>query len=525
MAPLIRVQPIFSWAFQSGSSGTATVSGAGSTLNAYGVYVGYNGTGVLTVSNGGAVTATDFYVGGDSSNNGDGTVNIGAASGRAAVAPGQINAATLEFGSGDGHLVFNHTSQAYTFATRIIGDGDVTVEAGTTILSAVNTYTGDTLINGGTLLVNGSTNSSSLTVVHPGGTLGGTGTVGNVFVDDHATLAPGTTASIGTLTIDGLLMLCNCSTYAVKTGSAGSADRAVVTGVANLGGTLKVTPTTWIGATSTYTVLSSASGTTGNFDAASVTRPGLATLTRWNIVGNDVIVTLDRGILANALPGSASRNARSVADAIDRSLAAGATPSSQMIDLLGLPSEALTDATKQVSGEHAAGGQQAAYNASNQFMNVISDPFAFGRAPRRKSPRETGAPKPAPAGRSSLGAVSADAPRYVLARSALEFLGHGLRRQQQHERQQRGERHDEPHLRHCCRGRLHGSPATRCSASRSAAVASSFAVSDRSRQRRCRHGPDWFVRQTYDGRRLCLRRPLLHVSGRHHEPRVDGLGS
>ena len=50
-----------------------------------------------------------------------------------------------------------------------------------------------------------------------------------------------------------------------------------------------------------------------------------------------------------------------------------------MIDLLGLPSEALTDATKQVSGEHAAGGQQAAYNASNQFMNVISDPFAFGR--------------------------------------------------------------------------------------------------------------------------------------------------
>ena len=44
-------------------------------------------------------------------------------------------------------------------STRIIGDGDVTVEAGTTILSAVNTYTGDTLINGGTLLVNGSTNS------------------------------------------------------------------------------------------------------------------------------------------------------------------------------------------------------------------------------------------------------------------------------------------------------------------------------------------------------------------------------
>ncbi len=252
-------------------------------------------------------------------------------------------------------------------------------------------------------------------------------------------------------------MLCNCSTYSVKADNHGNADRAAVTGVANLGGMLKVAPTTWIGATSTYTILSSASGVNGTFDAGAVTRPGWATLTGWNIVGNDVFVTLDRGILANALPGSASRNARSVVDAIDRSLAAGATPSSQMIDLMGLSGAALTNATKQVSGEPAVGGQQAAYNASNQFMNVISDPFAFGRGLTGVA-GETGAPKPAPAGRSSLGAVSADAPHYVLADPRLNFWGYGLQRQQQHERQRRGERHDEPRLRHCCRRRLQALP-------------------------------------------------------------------
>jgi T5SS/PEP-CTERM-associated repeat protein/autotransporter-associated beta strand protein len=409
--------------FQSGSNGTATVSGAGSSLTAYGVYVGYNGTGTLTLSNGGAVNSTAFYIGGDNMvATGVGTVNIGAASGSAAVAPGQINAATVQFGDGTGELVFNHTSQNYTFAPVIAGAGEVTIEAGTTIFSAANTYTGDTTINGGTLLVNGSTYSPGIVFVNPGGTLGGTGRVGNTFIDDRATLAPGTPDSIGTLMIDGVLMMCNCSTYAVKTGVSGNADRTVVTGVANLGGTLKVTPTTWIGATSTYGIMTAVGGTTGDFDKASVTRPGLATLTGWNIVGNDVIVTLDRGYLANALPENASRSAKTIVNAIDNSLSGGATPSSRMVGLMSLSGAALTDATSQVSGQLSAAGQQAAYDASNQFMNAVFDPFAYGRGLAGSS-ATGGEPKPAPPGRSSLGAVSREAPRASFSDPRLRYWG------------------------------------------------------------------------------------------------------
>ncbi|MDQ8698471.1 autotransporter domain-containing protein [Hyphomicrobium sp. LHD-15] len=403
-----------------GSSGTVTVDGAGSLLRAEQVVVGQDGTGTLTLSNGGTAQAGGITVADQIGSRG--TVNIGAASGSAAVAPGGINATTLQFGSGDGELVFNHTSINYTFGTQILGDGDMTVEAGTTVLSAANTYTGDTIINGGTLLVNGSTNSSGIVFVNPGGTLGGTGTVGSVFVDDGATLAPGTPDSIGTLTIDGVLMLCNCSTYAVKTGSAGISDSTVVTGVANLGGALSITPTTWIGATSTYTVLTAVGGTTGDFDTASVTRLGLATLTGWDIVGNDVIVTLDRGYLANALPENASRSAKTIVDAIDNSLSAGATPSSQMVGLMSLSGAALTDATTQVSGQLSAAGKQAAYDASNQFMNAVFDPFAYGRGLAGSS-ATADAPKPAPAGRSSLGAVSHEASRAAFSDPKRHYWG------------------------------------------------------------------------------------------------------
>ena len=50
-----------------------------------------------------------------------GTLNIGAAAGQAAVAPGTFNAASVNFGGGIGQLVFNHTGTNYTFAPVITG--------------------------------------------------------------------------------------------------------------------------------------------------------------------------------------------------------------------------------------------------------------------------------------------------------------------------------------------------------------------------------------------------------------------
>ena len=144
------------------------------------------------------------------------TLNIGAAIGQAAAAPGTVSAASVSLGGGNGQIVFNHTSTNYTFAPVIIGSGagtrTVRVEAGTTILTAASTYTGPTIINGGTLSVNGSIASSAVTV-NAGGTLGGNGTVGNTTING-GTLAPGN--SIGLLTVSGSLSFTAASSYMVE---------------------------------------------------------------------------------------------------------------------------------------------------------------------------------------------------------------------------------------------------------------------------------------------------------------------
>jgi hypothetical protein len=59
-----------------------------------------------------------------------GTVNIGAASVAAAVAPGFINAAHVLCGAGADNLCFNHTAKDYVFAPMIAGNGAVNVISG-----------------------------------------------------------------------------------------------------------------------------------------------------------------------------------------------------------------------------------------------------------------------------------------------------------------------------------------------------------------------------------------------------------
>ncbi|WP_244499887.1 autotransporter outer membrane beta-barrel domain-containing protein [Tardiphaga robiniae] len=276
-----------------------------------------------------------------------------------------------------GTLIFNR-SNFYSFDGVISDSGAdqgklVKTGAGNTVLSGINTYTGTTTVNAGTLSVNGSIASSSLTTVNSGGTLGGNGFVGDTLINGGV-LAPGN--SIGTLNVTGSLTMTAASTYLVQISGA-SSDKTIVTGTATLAGKLAVDPLARIAATTTYTILN-AGTISGSFDTITVIN-SFARNARLSDVGNDVLLTVDPGLLSPNLPDSAGRNQKAVATAIDNALTGGGTMPGQFNALFALTGDALRNALTQTSGETATGSQQTTFNAMTQFMGMMTDPFSAGR--------------------------------------------------------------------------------------------------------------------------------------------------
>ncbi|WCK04095.1 autotransporter outer membrane beta-barrel domain-containing protein [Agrobacterium tumefaciens] len=191
-----------------GSSGTMTITGAGSNVTAYvdrglgtsgRLTVGQSGSGDLTVTNGASLDAYQLYVGSSAGSDGTvfvsgagsrasvsdmlvigaagsgsvevtggaafaaptiviasaagstGVLNIGAAAAQTARSAGAVDARTISFGAGNGRIVFNHSETAYLLAADISGAGSVVAQKGITRLSGNNSYSGGTTISGGTL--------------------------------------------------------------------------------------------------------------------------------------------------------------------------------------------------------------------------------------------------------------------------------------------------------------------------------------------------------------------------------------
>ena len=129
------------------------------------------------------------------------------------------------------------------------------------ILGGTNTYTGDTVIEAGTVTLTGSLSGSAnidvqtntifdVSGVAGGYTLGaaqtlkGLGTVvGNMSI--AGTLSPNTSSSIGALNFNNDLTLAAAiAQFEIdKTGVVLTNDRAIITGLLTLGGTLNVTAT------------------------------------------------------------------------------------------------------------------------------------------------------------------------------------------------------------------------------------------------------------------------------------------
>jgi autotransporter-associated beta strand protein len=272
------------------------------------------------------------------------------------------------------------TNASNSFSGSVSGAGGLALAAGTETLSGINTYTGATNVNAGTLSVNGSIASSSLTTVNAGATLGGNGTVGNTTINGGM-LAPGN--SIGLLTVQGNLVMTAASSYMVEVSPA-NADRTNVTGTATLGGaTVKASfaPGTYVA--KQYTILNATGGVNGTFSSLVNTDLPANFKSSLSYDANDAYLNLALNFIPP--PGSGlNGNQQNAANAI-----VGFFNSTGGIPLVfgGLTPVGLT----QISGETATGSQQTTFNAMNQFMGVMTDPFITGRGDPVTS--STGAPQ------------------------------------------------------------------------------------------------------------------------------------
>lgn len=226
------------------------ISGTESYSN---VEVGPNGVGTVIIGSGATLESTGPVVIGRNSGS-SGTLVIGAPDGSAPVAPGVLDAPSINFGAGSAELVFNHDDTAYDFGADLVGGPNAVVrlEAGHTILTGdgsaydgqiVLTRSGvmDTLLRvdgilGGNLEIGSDT------------TLEGTGTVGNVVV--AGSIRPGGNGAFGTLTINGdYLGQGNWVEMDTVLGDDASlTDRLVIRGNSSGASTLIVTDRSGIGA-------------------------------------------------------------------------------------------------------------------------------------------------------------------------------------------------------------------------------------------------------------------------------------
>ena len=294
------------------------------------------------------------------------------------LAPGSVISGNV-VGAGSDTLQFGGTGSASFDVSQIgpaaqyQGFGTLNkIDTSLWSLTGTATYAGPVNVNGGTLAVNGNLASASLLTVNSDGTLGGAGVVGSVAING-GTLAPGN--SIGTLTIGSLTMTA-ASTYLVQISGATS-DKTVVTATAAIAGKVNVDPLKHIGSTTTYTILN-AGTLAGTFSSASVIN-NFARNARLSYVGNDVLLTVDAGLLSPILPAGAAVNQKNVAAGVDNAILSGATLPASFNALFTLSGNDLLNALKQVSGETATGAQQTTFDAMTQFMGVISDPFTAGR--------------------------------------------------------------------------------------------------------------------------------------------------
>lgn len=250
-------------------SGQLLIDGAGSNLQASGnSTIGGLGDGTVTVRNGGTFNTGGTLRIADAAGS-TGRLIIGADYNQDSTAAGFVNAGAIQFGAGNGEIVFNHSGTAYTFAGSISGQGNLSFLNGTTILTGNSSgFHGQASLQGGTLVVNGS--FGDVLSTDSGTRLMGTGTIGIATIG--GIVAPGN--SIGTLNF-GSVTLRPGSTYEAEITTTGLSDRIAAIGNVTInGGTVRVmNPVGTYALGTRYTIITAGGTISGTFSGVSVLNP------------------------------------------------------------------------------------------------------------------------------------------------------------------------------------------------------------------------------------------------------------
>ncbi|WP_439576184.1 autotransporter outer membrane beta-barrel domain-containing protein [Phreatobacter sp.] len=264
------------------------------------------------------------------------------------------------------------------YAGAITGSGGLRLTGGSTGLTGTSSYTGATTVDGGNLLVLGSIASSSGVTVNSGAMLFGTGTVGALTVNSGGTVMPGT-GGPGTLTVAGNLTLQAGSTAEFRVTPSESAQ-INVQGSASLAGGARIIPI-GVGFSfgTSYSLLQTTGGITGTFDPVMIDGSfGDAITTELIYSPLGVSLMLSGNALAPLLPVATSVNARNVATALDTAATDGADMSPFMGLYMQSPA-AMPQALGSLAGETATATQQAAFNSTGTFLNMMLDPMTGAR--------------------------------------------------------------------------------------------------------------------------------------------------
>jgi len=359
------------------STGTgiaATRTTAGNTFITTGSNAAISGvTGIVT--SGGTTTLVNH---GSITGTGGTAVQFGGSNDVLQMLPG----ATLNgnvVGTGSSILQLGGTGAASFDLSKLAGFSNIASFAGSNWnFSGTSNFAGTVNVDGFLTLNTDMSNAS--VIVGANGTLGGNGSFGSLIV--NGTLAPGN--SPGTITTASLTMTA-ASTYLVQV-SGSTSDRTNVTGTANIAGTVVVDPMTRLTQKTTYTIMT-AGTLNGTFSSANLlVANNFARNPILSYVGNDVLLTLDPGLLSPILPGNAGANQTRVAGAIDNALLAGNNLSNAFSAIFNYSGNNLLNGLTQLSGETATGSQQTTFNAMTQFLGLMTDPFTAGRSDGSNAP-------------------------------------------------------------------------------------------------------------------------------------------